>query len=68
MSVHSYVDLEVGGLTGQVFYSIVTNSYVVVVYQDDIKLTTRIFGNGVDAENCLLDLLEHPAWTILKHG
>jgi hypothetical protein len=68
MSVHSYIDLEVGGLTGQVFYSIVTNSYVVVVYQDDTKLTTRIFGNGVDAENCLLDLLEHPAWTILKHG
>jgi hypothetical protein len=26
------------------------------------------FGNGVDAENRLLELLEHPAWTTLKHG
>ena len=68
MSVHSYVDLEIGGLTGQVFYSIVTNSYFVVVYQGEIKLTTRVFGNGVDAENCLLELLEHPAWTLLKYG
>jgi hypothetical protein len=26
------------------------------------------FGNGVTAEDRLLELLEHPEWTVLKYG
>jgi hypothetical protein len=68
MAITSYVELDAGGLTGQVWYSDVVNSYLVSIYQGDRKLTVRVFGNGVDAENCLLDFLENPAWTILKYS
>ena len=29
---------------------------------------TACFGNGVTAEDRLLELMEHPAWTCLKFG
>ena len=31
-------------------------------------LHTACFGNGVTAEDKLLELMEHPAWTCLKFG
>jgi hypothetical protein len=53
-------------------------SYIVRVYPESIffgpdapspaPIYVMSFGNGVDAENRLIELLEHPAWTVLKHG
>jgi hypothetical protein len=68
MAITSYAELDAGGLTGQVWYSNEVNSYLVSIYYGDRKLVVRVFGNGVDAENCLLDFLEHPDWTILKYS
>jgi len=67
-------DLRSGGLIGHVAFE--RNSYIARVYDssdiDDCGLPRRIysmsFGNGVQAEDRLLELLEHPAWTMLKHG
>ena len=69
-------ELENECLTGDVTFQY--NSYIVRVYRDsDIKadgescalpIYVQSFGNGVDAEDRLLELLEHPEWTILKHG
>lgn len=71
-------NLENGGLNGYVTFE--RNSYIVRVwvladwlkgreehrYVDPIYYMS--FGDGVRAEDRLLELLEHPAWTILKYG
>ena len=49
------------------------HSYVVKVYRlmgrtDAELLYSMSFNDGVRAEDRLLELLEHPAWTILKYG
>ena len=49
------------------------DSYVVKVYRLDDRIGTELlyscsFSDGVRAEDRLLELLEHPAWTILKYG
>ena len=49
------------------------DSYVVRVYRliggtDAELLCCMSFNDGVRAEDRLLELLEHPAWTILKYG
>lgn len=56
------------GLTGFVRYN--NNSYQVLVYRHDCKDPFYImsFNDGVRAEDRLLELLEHPAWTLLKYG
>jgi hypothetical protein len=66
------------GLTGTIEYH--RNSYIVRVYRDsDIEKAhwserpvypfyVSSFGNGVRAEDRLLDLMEYPAWTYLKFG
>ncbi len=65
-------DLRNQGLFGYV--EVYQYSYVVRVFRDTdmpIKVDpiyVMSFGNGVDAENRLIDLLEHPAWTLLKYG
>lgn len=67
-------NLENEGLIGHVTFEF--NSYITRVYDssyiDDCGLPRRIysmsFGNGMQAEDRLLELLEHPAWTILKYG
>lgn len=60
----------------------VNTSYILRVYRtSDIEransnpelgyeqpIYTMSFGNGVSAEDRLLELLEHPAWTMLKYG
>jgi hypothetical protein len=67
-------DLRSGGLFGYV--EVYHYSYIVRVFRESdmdnhVKpgpIYVMSFGNGVDAENRLLELLEHPAWTTLKHG
>lgn len=52
------------------------DSYIVRIYRspsafdaDSIRPIYIVsFGNGVAAEDCLLDMLEHPSWTALKFG
>ena len=54
------------------------DSYIVRVYvvnrnerdidQQFVKIYTMSFGNGVKAEDRLIELLEHPAWTLLRFG
>jgi len=66
-------DLHNQGLFG--YMEVYHDSYIVRVYRESdldgstkaVPLYVMSFGNGVDAENRLLDLMEHPAWTILKH-
>ena len=60
--------LEAGGLTGNLFYNPDANSYIVTVYHGDKYLFVKVFGNGVMAEDYLLDVLEYPDWTILKYA
>jgi hypothetical protein len=76
------VTLENGGLTGELSFErppgSITASYIVRLWVGPIRrfenhATVRneaalfkSFGNGVAAENFFLDMLEHPAWTILK--
>ena len=67
-------DLKNKGLFGYV--EVYQYSYIVRVFRESdldgsnkaVPLYVMSFGNGVDAENRLLDLMEHPAWTVLKHG
>ena len=47
------------------------SSYIVRVYKESDRsepLYVMSFGNGVTAENKLLELMEHPAWTLLRFG
>lgn len=60
--------LEAGGLTANIFYNIGANSYIVTVYYNGRQLLVNVFGNGVSAEDYILDVLEHPEWTILKYA
>lgn len=74
--------VENQGLIGTVsFYiNLSTVSYIVRVWRrSDIldnmsspffadPIYIMSFGNGVSAEDRLLELLEHPAWTLLKYG
>lgn len=71
--------LENQGLIGTLEYHHDSRSYIVRVYKaSDFKTpigTTAVyplyvcsFGNGVRAEDRLLELLEYPAWTYLKFG
>ena len=60
--------LEAGGLTANIFYNTTANSYIVTVYHNDRQLLVNVFGNGVDAEDYVLDVLEYPEWTILKYA
>ena len=63
-------DLHNQGLFG--YIEVYQYSYVVRVFRDtDLKagpIYVMSFGNGVDAENRLLDLMEYPDWTVLKYG
>jgi hypothetical protein len=60
--------LEAGGLTANLFYNTTANSYMVTVYYNDRQLVVKVFGNGVSAEDYVLEVLEHPEWTILKYA
>ena len=60
--------LEAGGITGNLFYSPDANSYIVTIYHNYKMLDHKVFGNGVSAEDYLLDMLEFPEWTILKYA
>ena len=65
-------------LYGRIEY--IWGSYVVRVYrQSEIDSATpdegfprpiyvRSFGNGISAEDRLIELLERPAWTLLKYS
>ena len=47
------------------------SSYIVRVYKESDRsepLYVMSFGNGVTAENKLLELMEHPAWSLLRFG
>jgi hypothetical protein len=47
------------------------SSYIVRVYKESDTskpLYVMSFGNSVTAENKLLELMEHPAWTLLRFG
>ena len=65
-------DLRNQGLFG--YIEVYQYSYVVRVFRESDwpnstgPIYVMSFGNGVDAENRLLDLMEHPAWTTLKYG
>lgn len=67
-------DLRNQGLFGYV--EVYQYSYIVRVFREsDLYRSTNAgaiyvtsFGNGVDAETRLLDLMENPAWTLLKYG
>ena len=64
--------LDNGILRGCVSYIPYSDAYTVQVWNttgelNDPAIVSKSFGNGVDAEQCLLDLLEHPAWTLLKY-
>ena len=63
-----YGIIEAGGLTGNLFYNPDAGSYIVTVYYNYKQLLVNVFGNGVDAEDYLLDMLEFPEWTILKYA
>lgn len=60
--------LEAGGLTANIFYNTGANSYIVTVYYNGRQILVNVFGNGVSAENYMLDVLEYPDWTILKYA
>ena len=59
--------LSVGNVIGGIEYHS-SGSYIVRVYIDNRQLLNEVFGNGVAAENRLLELLEFPDWTVLKYG
>lgn len=74
-------DLTNQGLYGNLTYE--QDAYLVRVYRvsdiidyghlvGKVKYPSPIyymsFGNGVQAEDRLIDLLENPAWTLLKYG
>lgn len=61
-------ELTVGDLTGYLYYVSTGSSYIVTIYYGDKQVLTKVFGNGVSAENYLLDVLEYPDWTILKYA
>lgn len=69
--------LENGGLVGFVCFE--QNSYIVRIWSISAREKGReenryvhpfyymSFGNGIQAEDRLLELLEHPSWTLLKY-
>ena len=59
--------LTVGNVIGDVEYHS-SGSYIVRVYVDNRQLLNEVFGNGLAAEDRLLELLEFPEWTVLKYG
>ena len=74
-----FLTLENQGLIGTLEYHQDSRSYIVRVYMaSDFKtplLTawvqpfhTACFGNGITAEDKLLELMEYPAWSCLKFG
>jgi hypothetical protein len=72
--------LESQGLFGYIEHR--WDSYVVRVYRHTKPKIQRVgdpnywpdpiyvmsFGNGIKAEDRLIELLEHPAWTLLKYS
>ena len=70
--------LENQGLIGTLEHHQDSRSYIVRVYMaSDFKTPVMTwvypfyyisFGNGITAEDKLLELMEHPAWTCLKFG
>lgn len=63
-------------LYGEIEYrwdSYIVRVYSVNRYERDLdrkfaNIYAMSFGNGVKAEDRLIELLEHPAWTLLKYG
>lgn len=60
--------LEVNGMSGHVRYNLHSDSYILTVYAGGRPILAEVFGNGVKAEDRLLDLLEFPEWTMLRYG
>jgi len=67
------VALQNQGLVGLIedSFNYQWSSYIVRVYKESDTskpLYVMSFGNSVTAENKLLELMEHPAWTLLRFG
>lgn len=65
------VVLKNQGLTGYIeeHFNYKESGYIVRVYRDaDLSTPLYImsFGDGAKAEDRLLELMEHPAWTLLR--
>jgi len=58
--------IEIGNMKGCVEYN-PSGSYIVRVNFDGQPLHHEVYGNGVTAEDRLLELLEFPEWTALKY-
>ena len=74
-----FLTLENQGLIGTLEYHQDSRSYIVRLYMaSDFKTPVMTpwvypfyyisFGNGITAEDKLLELMEYPAWTCLKFG
>lgn len=76
MGTYRILEIDVDPLVGAIDYEPFSDSYIARVYHNlyDCKdglfylnlIGYSVFGNGIYAENWLLDQLEYPAWTLLK--
>ena len=60
--------VESGGLTGTIEYYEPGNSYVMRILHGEKVFIAVGYGNGVLAEDVMLEFLEHPEWTLLQYG
>ena len=56
-------------LCGAVTYDHRSGSYIMKIWiiSNSEPIVSKSYGNGVTAEDNLLNLLENPTWTILKY-